>query len=165
MLAYALTENGHRWILSRLDVDPTALLNPTETSRLADATQDRIEMRKKIIEFTGDVCKGADCAVVGRDFDKLFNLNPDEFWEPGRDAVERWMDEERLGAAKRGRFSADFAHVASILTQLPCTEAAAERSFSVMKWVLRKDRLRGSRKLLLAIMLIRMNMQYGALPV
>jgi hypothetical protein len=41
--------------------------------------------------------------------------------------------------------SVELARITSLLTKMPCSEAAAERLFSVMKWIQTKDRLKTNR--------------------
>jgi hypothetical protein len=41
--------------------------------------------------------------------------------------------------------SVEFTRITSLLTEMPCSEAAAERLFSVMKWIQTKDRLKMNR--------------------
>jgi hypothetical protein len=165
MLSYILTPDGHIWMRVRLEpAGYDAVADQSERENLAEALADRAAMRKRIIAFTQEICTSADPAEVGRGFDNFLQLDPVGFWEPGRPAPSRWRDEKDLAAGGRGAFSVGFAYVAAILTQLPCSEAAAERMFSILKWVATKNRLSMESSLLRAIMLVRMNDRCGLLP-
>jgi hypothetical protein len=66
--------------------------------------------------------------------------------------------------ANQSEMSIEFPHLTSLLTEIPCSEAAAERLFSVMKWIQTKDDSRRN-DLLRALMLIRRNDICGHLAV
>jgi hypothetical protein len=140
------------------------VIDPAGAARQMEATEELAEIRRKLIEFTEQVRKEVDPAVVRRDFDKFVETDPGRFWQPRRDPTAQWLDVKKLAAGGRDAFGIDFAYVASILSRLPCSQAATVSLFSITKEALRPDSLSTHTILLRALTLIRMNDQCGALP-
>ena len=93
----------------------------------------------------------AASSSIGAEFARHM-ANPDA-WNEGTSEFEYWPERRWNGGSTAVK---QFASVAEVLTQLPATEAAAERLFSIFVWLFNERRLRSDIDLVEAEMIIRM---------
>ena len=156
--AYWLTPAGHaenaqylryvKWPKSAVPIDIRA--------RVAEFCSAHLRVKAKIVEDarvilpTAAIELGA-AETVGVQFDRY--LEDANAWPKGSCEFDVWPHGRWTGATDAAQ---QFASVAEVLTQLPASEAAAERLFSVFVALFNDRRLRANRDIVEAEMIIRM---------
>jgi hypothetical protein len=134
MLSFVLTPEGLLWVRHRLDVPRGYLgdLAPEDAKRFAGAIADRNCTRAKGITWGALLdpnCQPGQDAQIGRDFDDYLHVDAESFFARGQNVRVRWRGEAIFAQAGRSGLSSEFTQLASKLTEMPCSEAAAERFF------------------------------------
>jgi hypothetical protein len=167
-LAWVFTPEGHAdYHALRIQIDmPSG--EWTVDAQVIDRFAQRLpEVRAKMIQlvehmFPAKIVGGIAerRAGLGRLFDAYVDCS--DFWSDGENARSGWATK---GARRAGIWEQtlrcnrsdwlDFVRIASLLTQMPASEAAAERLFSVFDCVFKKNRMSSHIELLDATLMIR----------
>jgi hypothetical protein len=159
--AYMMTIDGHA------EYHPLYVAMATSPANLAEemvsAIQEFAEVCRTIIESFIELTilffPDADRTRIGALVHAY--LANEKYWSPGEGLVTGWGN-RKWAASRRARDSPDrtadyqFAAAAEILTQVPASEAAAERLISVFEYLFGKQRMAAQLDLIQAQMLIRM---------
>jgi hypothetical protein len=157
-LSYFLTPAGHHEfqpLVECLTQQPAGLT----AERVAVIREFAIQlpaMRERFLERAAYLFPSAPVDQVGSLFDEYARTLG--FWRPGEQFVLGWG--QRRWAYDAGSAQFVFAATSEILTQLPASEAAAERLFSVFEYLFNKQRMSAGTDLIHAEMMIRMLQLY-----
>jgi hypothetical protein len=144
LLAFLVTEDGIKWFRSLPDVQFAPIL-PYSKATVFAATYPLLSHFRTIF--------GADPGL----FDGIWqHYLASELWTVGQPPEQFWS--QRLGPWGEHHISwFPLAQTALILIRLPCSEAAVERAFSHLRYVLGTRRQSMGEDLLDAILVIRLN--------
>jgi hypothetical protein len=165
-LAYVFTLEGHAHYRAMLQHVGVPVDECVASGEAIEAFSQRLPaVRAKMIELIRHMLPASTSTDV--ELGSIFNayLACSGFWSVGEDARTGWATkrarragvwERQLGCTREVWLN--FGAVAEILTQMPASEAAAERLFSVFDCVFKKNRMAAHLDLLNATLTIRPRM-------
>jgi hypothetical protein len=160
-LAYVFTPDGHaRFQMMKRQCVPPVVERAVSDEGVDVFCERLAKLVGKLIEMMNYMLpKDASDEAMGHVFDNY--LACDQFWGPGENFRTGWLNKRNkiLWSGKLHcdvNLWSDFREIAMIITQMPASEAAAERLFSILQCAFNKDRVSALLDILDATLAIRM---------